>query len=62
MTKEKFEFHAPHQDALHHASQDTPNGSTSTNQIAMFTAVVATVGALFRDGLKNPFARVLPGH
>ena len=47
MTKERFEFHAPHQDALHHASQDMPNGSTSTNQIAMFTAIVATVGALF---------------
>ena len=47
MTKERFEFHAPHQGALHHSSQDTPNGPTSTNQIAMFTAIVATVGALF---------------
>ena len=47
MTKEKYEFHASHRDALHHASQNTPSGSNSTNQIAMFTAIVATVGALF---------------
>jgi len=49
MSEEGFEVHAPHEHALQHAGEsgDHGKGSSSTNQIAMFTAIVATVGALF---------------
>ncbi|MEJ5990124.1 DUF4337 domain-containing protein [Ramlibacter sp. PS3R-8] len=49
-----FHVHGPHDHELEHAAQhagDTAHGSSSSssmvNQIAMFTAVVATVGAIF---------------
>jgi Na+/glutamate symporter len=43
MSEEGFEVHGPHDHALEHAG----HGASSTNQIAMFTAIIATVGALF---------------
>jgi len=44
MSEEGFEVHGPHDHALEHPGNT--HGS-STNQIAMFTAIVATLGALF---------------
>jgi len=44
MSEEGFEVHGPHDHALEHPGNS--HGS-STNQIAMFTAIVATLGALF---------------
>ncbi|MCX8506107.1 MAG: DUF4337 domain-containing protein [Alphaproteobacteria bacterium] len=43
---ERFEFHAPHDHELHHAAQ---HGNTKSFQgtIAVVTAVLATIGALF---------------
>lgn len=43
MSEEGFEVHGPHDHALEHLG----HGASSTNQIAMFTAIIATVGALF---------------
>jgi len=43
MSEEGFEVHGPHDHALEHPG----HGASSTNQIAMFTAIIATVGALF---------------
>jgi len=45
--EEGFEVHGPHDHALEHPGQGESHGQSSTNQIAMFTAIVATVGALF---------------
>jgi hypothetical protein len=45
-----FHVHGPHDHELEHATQHAAHGdSTGTmiNQIAMFTAVIATVGAIF---------------
>ncbi|MFN3376883.1 MAG: DUF4337 domain-containing protein [Burkholderiaceae bacterium] len=58
MSSGGFHVHGPHDHALEHAAQsdhghaahaDTEGGAhgTSTDKIAMFTAVVATVGAIF---------------
>lgn len=49
MSDEGFEVHSPHEHALEHAGErgGHGHGSSSTNQIAMFTAIIATVGALF---------------
>ena len=40
-----FHVHGPHDHELEHAAQHEPKGMT--NQIAMFTAVIATIGAIF---------------
>ena len=51
MSENGFHVHGPHDHVLEHATQgggdhgDAQNGMT--NQIAMFTAIIATVGAIF---------------
>ena len=49
MSSHGFHVHGPHDHAIEHATQGHgDHGSDSTtNKIAMFTAVIATVGALF---------------
>jgi Na+/glutamate symporter len=47
-----FHVHGPHDHELEHATQHAAEGhgaagASMTNQIAMFTAVIATVGAIF---------------
>lgn len=51
-----FHVHGPHDHELEHAVQDSGNakgrhhgigGGSMTNQIALFTAVIATIGAIF---------------
>ncbi|ROZ76527.1 DUF4337 domain-containing protein [Ramlibacter sp. WS9] len=45
-----FHVHGPHDHELEHATQHAAHGDsagTMINQIAMFTAVIATVGAIF---------------
>ena len=44
-----FHVHGPHDHELEHAAQHahSEGGGTMINQIAMFTAVIATVGAIF---------------
>jgi Na+/glutamate symporter len=45
MSGHGFHVHGPHDHELEHAAQS--HGSNSTNKIAMFTAIIATVGAIF---------------
>lgn len=45
MSGHGFHVHGPHDHELEHAAQG--HGGEHTNSIAMFTAVIATVGALF---------------
>jgi len=45
MSGHGFHVHGPHDHELEHATQG--HGGEHTNSIAMFTAIVATVGALF---------------
>ena len=45
MSGQGFHVHGPHDHELEHAAQGHGDGHTSS--IAMFTAVIATVGALF---------------
>lgn len=49
MSQGGFHVHGPHDHELEHAAQhgDHGAGSGMINQIAMFTAVIATVGAVF---------------
>ncbi|MBS0389881.1 MAG: DUF4337 domain-containing protein [Comamonadaceae bacterium] len=49
MSSHGFHVHGPHDHAVEHASQHSAHDDSSglTNQIAMCTAVIATVGALF---------------
>lgn len=54
MSEDGFHVHGPHDHELEHAvhsahsgHDDHVNGSGMINQIAMFTAIIATVGALF---------------
>ena len=47
MSEEGFEVHGPNDHALEHPGHGESHGQSSINQIAMFTAIVATVGALF---------------
>ncbi len=50
MSADGFHVHGPHDHELEHAQQghgDTGHGGSHTNSIAMFTAVIATVGAIF---------------
>ena len=45
MSEHGFHVHGPHDHALEHAAQG--HGNSFTNKIAMFTAIIATVGAIF---------------
>ncbi len=53
MSSGGFHVHGPHDHELEHATQHAAHGDVAhgesgmTNQIALFTAVIATVGALF---------------
>ena len=50
MSADGFHVHGPHDHELEHAQQghgDAGHGGGHTNSIAMFTAVIATVGAIF---------------
>ncbi len=50
MSADGFHVHGPHDHELEHAQQghgDAGHGGSHTNGIAMFTAVIATVGAIF---------------
>ena len=57
MSGHGFHVHGPHDHAIEHAthghgehpaeSHGTEGHGSSTNKIAMFTAIVATVGAIF---------------
>jgi Na+/glutamate symporter len=45
MSEDGFHVHAPHDHELEHAVEG--HGNSFTNKIAMFTAIIATVGAIF---------------
>jgi Na+/glutamate symporter len=50
MSADGFHVHGPHDHELEHAQQghgEAGHGGSHTNSIAMFTAVIATVGAIF---------------
>ena len=50
MSADGFHVHGPHDHELEHAQQgqgDADHGGGHTSSIAMFTAVIATVGAIF---------------
>jgi len=48
MSEEGFEVHGPHDHELEHAGEHGHGGGKNmTSQIAMFTAVIATFGAIF---------------
>ena len=45
MSEHGFHVHGPHDHALEHATEG--HGNSFTNKVAMFTAIIATVGAIF---------------
>ena len=45
MSEDGFHVHGPHDHEMEHAAEG--HGNSFTNRIAMFTAVIATVGAIF---------------
>lgn len=48
MSGHGFHVHGPHDHELEHATQGhAESGGSHTNSIAMFTAIIATVGAIF---------------
>ncbi len=50
MSSDGFHVHGPHEHELEHAAQHASHGDSAggmINQIAMFTALIATVGAIF---------------
>ncbi|MGI9134304.1 MAG: DUF4337 domain-containing protein [Rhodoferax sp.] len=49
MSEHGFHVHGPHDHALEHAQQggQADHGAGMVNQIAMFTAIIATIGAIF---------------
>jgi Na+/glutamate symporter len=50
MSEDGFHVHGPHDHEMEHAQQGhdgAAHGASHTNSIAMFTAVIATVGAIF---------------
>ena len=49
MSEGEFHVHGPHEHELEHATQHAAHegGGGMINQIAMFTAVIATIGAIF---------------
>jgi hypothetical protein len=47
MSADGFHVHGPHDHELEHAQQGGHSSGGMINQIAMFTAIIATVGAIF---------------
>ncbi len=47
MSSDGFHVHGPHDHEIEHAQQGGHGAGGMINQIAMFTAIIATVGALF---------------
>jgi hypothetical protein len=47
MSEHGFHVHGPHDHELEHAQQGGHNGGGMINQIALFTAIIATLGAIF---------------
>lgn len=47
MSGNGFHVHGPHDHEIEHATQAAHGGGGMVNQIAMFTAIIATVGAIF---------------
>jgi NACalpha-BTF3-like transcription factor len=47
MSEDGFHVHGPHDHEIEHAQQGGHGSGGMINQIAMFTAIIATVGALF---------------
>jgi len=47
MSGQGFHVHGPHDHELEHAAQGGHGSDSHTSSIAMFTAIIATVGALF---------------
>jgi hypothetical protein len=47
MSQDGFHVHGPHDHELEHAQQGGHSNGGMINQIAMFTAMIATVGAIF---------------
>jgi hypothetical protein len=47
MSQDGFHVHGPHDHELEHAQQGGHSSGGMINQIAMFTAMIATVGAIF---------------
>ena len=47
MSGNGFHVHGPHEHELEHAQQAGSSATGLVNQIAMFTAIIATVGAIF---------------
>ena len=45
MSEDAFHVHGPHDHELEHAAEG--HGNSFTNKVAMFTAIIATVGAIF---------------
>jgi Na+/glutamate symporter len=45
MSEQEFHVHGPHDHTLEHAAEG--HGNNFTNKVAMFTAIIATVGAIF---------------
>jgi Na+/glutamate symporter len=47
MSGHGFHVHGPHDHEIEHATHHAAGDGSMTNQIALFTAVIATVGAIF---------------
>ena len=47
MSEHEFHVHGPHDHAIEHAVEGAHGGSAMVNQIAMFTAIIATIAAIF---------------
>ncbi len=47
MSGQGFHVHGPHDHELEHAQQGGHASGSMVNQIAMFTAIIATIGAIF---------------
>ena len=47
MSEHEFHVHGPHDHAIDHAVESAHGASAMVNQIAMFTAIIATIAAIF---------------
>lgn len=47
MSEHGFHVHGPHDHAIEHAIEGAHGGGAMVNQIAMFTAIIATIAAIF---------------
>ena len=47
MSEHEFHVHGPHDHAIEHATEGAHGGGAMVNQIAMFTAIIATIAAIF---------------